>query len=196
MPKRSGDGSRRDRAGLDISRDPCRSEFDWSGLASAYAGSLAAASNGIGVYHLYGDETTHGEGTNMQQVVGVRQGEFGRLTDILGRSYVLHTPEALRDALRRGTQTVRKTPYFASPFYLCLPINIQPRIIRNLNLEALPGRLAVSPVAPIDQGAFREAANIIRAAARIVIKAGGEYPPFGNSVRQLAERAGAAVVLS
>ncbi len=165
------------------------------GSLQAYAGSLAAASNGIGVYHLYGDETTHGEGTNMQQVVGVRQGEFGRLTDILGRSYVLHTPEALRDALRRGTQTVHK-PYFASPFYLCLPINIQPRIIRNLNLEALPGRLAVSPVAPIDQGAFREAANIIRAAARIVIKAGGGSRHSADSVRQLAERAGAAVVLS
>ena len=165
------------------------------GSLQAYAGSLAAASNGIGVYHLYGDETTHGEGTNMQQVVGARQGEFGRLTDILGRSYVLHTPEALRDALRRGTQTVHK-PYFASPFYLCLPINIQPRIIRNLNLEALPGRLAVSPVAPIDQGAFREAANIIRAAARIVIKAGGGSRHSADSVRQLAERAGAAVVLS
>ena len=165
------------------------------GSLQAYAGSLAAASNGIGVYHLYGDETTHGEGTNMQQVVGARQGEFGRLTDILGRSYVLHTPEALRDALRRGTQTVHK-PYFASPFYLCLPINIQPRIIRNLNLEALPGRLAVSPVAPIDQGAFREAANIIRAAARIVIKAGGGSRHSAHSVRQLAERVGAAVVLS
>jgi 3D-(3,5/4)-trihydroxycyclohexane-1,2-dione acylhydrolase (decyclizing) len=131
----------------------------------------------------------------MQQVVGPRQGEFGRLTDILGRSYVLHTPEALRDALRRGTQTVHK-PYFASPFYLCLPINIQPRIIRNLNLEALPGRLVVSPVAPIDQGAFREAANIIRAAARIVIKAGGGSRHSADSVRQLAERVGAAVVLS
>lgn len=165
------------------------------GSLQAYAGSLAAASNGIGVYHLYGDETTHGEGTNMQQVVGPRQGEFGRLTDILGRSYVLHTPEALRDALRRGTQTVHK-PYFASPFYLCLPINIQPRIIRNLNLEALPGRLVVSPVAPIDQGAFREAANIIRAAARIVIKAGGGSRHSADSVRQLAERVGAAVVLS
>ena len=119
------------------------------GSLQAYAGSLAAASNGVGVYHLYGDETTHGEGYNMQQVVGSRQGEFGRLTDILGRSYVLHTPEALRDALRRGMQTVHK-PYFAGPFFLCLPINIQPKIIRNFNLEALPERLAVSPIAPSD----------------------------------------------
>ena len=141
--------------------------------------------------HLYGDETTHGEGYNMQQVVGARQGEFGRLTDILGRSYVLHTPEALRDALRRGTQTVHK-PYFAGPFYLCLPINIQPKLIDNLNLEALPERLAVSPVAPSDPDSFREAADIVRGSARIVIKAGGgsRYPPtpFAGSRSALGPR--------
>ncbi|MBV8797463.1 MAG: thiamine pyrophosphate-binding protein [Hyphomicrobiales bacterium] len=165
------------------------------GSLQAYAGSLAAASNGVGVYHLYGDETTHGEGYNMQQVIGPRQGEFGRLTDILGRSYVLHTPEALRDALRRGTQTVHK-PYFAGPFYLCLPINVQPKIIRDLNLESLPERLAIPRIAPSDQGAFREAADIIREAARIVIKAGGGSRHSARSVRELAERIGAAVVLS
>ena len=43
----------------------------------AYSGSLAAASNGIGVYHLYGDETTHGEGYNMQQVIGGRVNSAG-----------------------------------------------------------------------------------------------------------------------
>ncbi|HEY1863437.1 MAG TPA: thiamine pyrophosphate-dependent enzyme [Roseiarcus sp.] len=165
------------------------------GSLQAYAGSLAAASNGIGVYHLYGDETTHGEGYNMQQVVGPRQGEFGRLTEILGRSYVLHTPEALRDALRRGTQTVHK-PYFAGPFYLCLPINVQPKVVKALNLESLPERLAASPVAPIDQDAFREAAKAIRGAARIIIKAGGGSRLAAGSVRQLAERIGATVVLS
>ena len=96
-------------------RRPSSPQSDRASL-QAFAGSLAAASNGVGVYHLYGDETTHGEGYNMQQVIGARQGEFGRLTDIIGRSYTLHTPEALRDALRRGTQTVHK-PYFAGPFF-------------------------------------------------------------------------------
>ncbi len=32
------------------------------GALQALAGSLAAASNGVGVYHIYGDETTFGEG--------------------------------------------------------------------------------------------------------------------------------------
>ncbi len=35
------------------------------GALQAMAASLAAASNGVGVYHIYGDETTHGEGYNM-----------------------------------------------------------------------------------------------------------------------------------
>src|SRR5262245_65498275 len=71
------------------------------GALQAMAGSLAAMSNGVGVYHIYGDETTFGEGYNMQQVPKDEQGLFGRMTAIMGRSYVLHTPEGLRDALRR-----------------------------------------------------------------------------------------------
>ena len=38
------------------------------GALQAMAGSLAAACNGVGLYHLYGDETTWGEGYNMQQI--------------------------------------------------------------------------------------------------------------------------------
>ena len=72
------------------------------GAMQALAGSLAAASNGVGVYHIYGDETTFGEGYNMQQVPKEEQGLFGRITAVMGQSYVLHTPAGLRDALRRG----------------------------------------------------------------------------------------------
>jgi 3D-(3,5/4)-trihydroxycyclohexane-1,2-dione acylhydrolase (decyclizing) len=60
----------------------------------------------------------------------------------------------------------------------------------------LPERLAVSPIVPRDQDRFREAADIIRAAARIVIKAGGGSRHSAHSIRQLAERIGATVVLS
>ena len=95
------------------------------GAMQAYAGALAAASNGVGVYHIYGDETTFGEGYNMQQVPKEEQGLFGQMTAILGRSYTLHTPEAIRDALRRGAMTVNH-PYRARPFFLLLPLNTQP----------------------------------------------------------------------
>ncbi|MGH7226579.1 MAG: thiamine pyrophosphate-binding protein, partial [Gemmataceae bacterium] len=165
------------------------------GSLQAYAGSLVAASNRIGVYHIYGDETTHGEGYNIQQVLSSRQGEFGRLTDIIGRSYVLHTPEALRDALRRGTLTVHK-PYSAGPFYLCLPINTQPKIIRRLNLESLPDRLSLPLSAPVDGVIYRQAARLLLSSARIVLKAGGGSRRSPDAVRRLAERIGAAVVLS
>ena len=102
------------------------------GALQALAGSLASASNGVGVYHIYGDETTFGEGYNMQQVPKEEQGLFGRMTAIMGRSYVLHTPEAVRDALRRGALTVNH-PYRAGPFYLLLPLNTQPaRLTVNL----------------------------------------------------------------
>ncbi|MFX4593059.1 hypothetical protein ABTB06_19890, partial [Acinetobacter baumannii] len=72
------------------------------GALQAMAASLAAASNGVGVSHIYGDDTTFGEGYNMQQVPKPAQGLFGRITADMGESYTLHTPEGLREALRRG----------------------------------------------------------------------------------------------
>jgi 3D-(3,5/4)-trihydroxycyclohexane-1,2-dione acylhydrolase (decyclizing) len=164
------------------------------GALQAMAGSLAAASNGIGVYHIYGDETTFGEGYNMQQVPKEEQGLFGRMTAIIGRSYVLHTPQALRDALRRGALTVAH-PYRAGPFYLLLPLNTQPARM-TLNLAALPGRPRLPPVAPAGDAAFAEAARLIARAQRPAIKAGGGTRGHDAAVRRLAEAAGAAVVLS
>ena len=107
------------------------------GALQAMAGSLAAASNGVGVYHIYGDETTRGEGYNMQQIPKPQQGLFGQLTAVMGQSYVLHTPGALRDAMRRGTACVHH-PYKAGPFYLLLPLNTQPELT-DVNLDTLAG---------------------------------------------------------
>lgn len=164
------------------------------GALQALAGSLAASSNGVGVYHIYGDETTYGEGYNMQQVPKQEQGLFGRITALMGQSYILHTPQALRDALRRGALCVNH-PYRAGPFYLLLPINTQPaRAI--VNLEALPERPQLSPLAPADDTAFDRAAAAIAKAERVMIKAGGGTRGHDAAIRKLAEAAGAAVVLS
>ncbi|MBM4373131.1 MAG: thiamine pyrophosphate-binding protein, partial [Deltaproteobacteria bacterium] len=54
------------------------------GALHAFAGALAAASDGVGVWHLYGDETTEDEGPNMQQVPRHEQGLFTRLCAVLG----------------------------------------------------------------------------------------------------------------
>jgi 3D-(3,5/4)-trihydroxycyclohexane-1,2-dione acylhydrolase (decyclizing) len=164
------------------------------GALQAMAGSLAAASNGVGVYHIYGDETTFGEGYNMQQVPKEEQGLFGRMTALMGKSYVLHTPEAVRDALRRGSQQVYH-PYRAGPFYLLLPLNTQPASL-TLNIEALPERPQLPAMAPADDAALDTAADLIAGTARVAIKAGGGTRGHDAAVRRLAEAAGAAVVLS
>ncbi len=164
------------------------------GALQAMAGSLAAASNGVGVYHIYGDETTRGEGYNMQQIPKPEQGLFGRMTALMGSSYVLHTPGALRDALRRGTACVHH-PYKAGPFYLLLPLNTQPELT-EINFSTLPERIRVPPVAPHENEVLDEAVQLIATYDRITIKAGGGTRGADSAVRQLAERIGAAVVLS
>ncbi len=165
------------------------------GALQAMAGSLAAASNGVGVYHLYGDETTHGEGYNMQQIPKPQQGLYGQLTALMGQSYVLHTPEALREALRRGTQCVHH-PSKAGPFYLLLPINTQPQLIHLLHLSALPDRLRAPRAGVGEPQALADAAALLRRHARVVMKIGGGGRAFAPQLRALAERVGAAVVLS
>lgn len=164
------------------------------GAMQAFAGSLAAASNGVGVYHIYGDETTYGEGYNMQQVPKEEQGAFGRMTAILGGSYILHTPEAIRDALRRGALAVNH-PYKAGPFYLLLPLNTQPARL-TVNLAGLPERPALAKMAPADDAALDHAAAMIVRANKVVIKAGGGTRGHDAALRHLAEASGAAVVLS
>lgn len=164
------------------------------GALQAFAGSLAAASNGVGVYHIYGDETTFGEGYNMQQVPKEEQGLFGRMTALMGGSYILHTPEALRDALRRGAIAVNH-PYRAGPFYLLLPLNTQPQRV-TVNLAALTGRPDLPKLTSADYKAYAKAARLIAAAPSVAIKAGGGTRGHDAAIRKLAELSGAAVVLS
>jgi len=164
------------------------------GALQAMAGSLAAASNGVGVYHIYGDETTQGEGYNMQQIPKEQQGLFGQIGALMGQSYVLHTPGALRDCMRRGTACVHH-PYKAGPFYVLLPLNTQPQQTR-VNLATLPGALSVPATAPGDNAAYADALDRFAASKRPVIKAGGGTRGHDEMVRRLAERIGAVVVQS
>ncbi|MGI9424944.1 MAG: thiamine pyrophosphate-dependent enzyme [Hyphomicrobiaceae bacterium] len=164
------------------------------GALQAMAGSLASASNGVGVYHIYGDETTFGEGYNMQQIPKEAQGLFGQLTAVMGQSYVLHTPEALRDCLRRGSNCVHH-PYKAGPFYVLLPLNTQPAAVK-FNLEALPKPVAAPAIVPVGAESFEQAAALISKHHRICIKAGGGTRGFDDQLTRLAESVGAAVALS
>jgi 3D-(3,5/4)-trihydroxycyclohexane-1,2-dione acylhydrolase (decyclizing) len=165
------------------------------GGLQAMAGSLTAASNCVGVYHLYGDETTHGEGYNMQQVPKPQQGIYGQITGLMGQSYVLHTPMALRDAMRRGTQTVHH-PYKAGPFFLMLPINTQPQQISKLRIVTLPERLTATPTMVADAAVLSEAARLLTSSTKVVFKLGGGTRRFSAAITEFAEKVGAAVVLS
>lgn len=164
------------------------------GGLQAMAGSLAAASNGVGVYHIYGDETTRGEGYNMQQVPKPEQGIFGKMGALMGQSYTLHTPGALRECLRRGTSCVHH-PYKAGPFYILLPINTQPERVR-VNTGTLPGRSAQPPLVPATPDALEAAAGILRSVEKVTIKAGGGTRKHHEALREFATRIGAPVVLS
>lgn len=164
------------------------------GALQAMAGSLAATSNGVGLYHIYGDETTHGEGYNMQQVPKPVQGLFGQITSLMGQSYTLHSPGALRDALRKGAMRVFH-PWQAGPFYLNLPLNTQPADC-EIRLDALPRVPRFEPTAPADNTGLIEAVELIESSNRVVIKAGGGARDCADQLRLFAEKSGAAVVLS
>ncbi len=164
------------------------------GGLQAMAGSLASLSNGIGVYHIYGDETTQGEGYNMQQIAKPEQGIFGKITSLVSQSYTLHTPGALRECLRRGTSCVHH-PYKAAPFYIMLPINTQPQKFL-LNISTLPNKNYVPRVAPSKTEDFSKAIEIIRNRPRLIIKAGGGTRDHHLAVRHLSDILGVPVVLS
>lgn len=165
------------------------------GALQAMAASIAAASNGVGVWHVYGDETTFDEGFNMQQIPKHEQGLYGRLTAVMGESYVLHTPQALRAALRRGSMRVNH-PHFAGPFYLLLPINVQPGTIRALRLASLPEPFSPPATVVADNGAVEAAVDLIHRHRKVVIKAGGGTRRFAPEIRALAGAVDGVVVLS
>ena len=154
------------------------------GALQALSGSLVAASDGIGVWHIYGDETTEDEGPNMQQIPRAEQGLFLRLAATMGAAYSLHTPGALPTALRRGLSTVEH-PYRAAPFYLLLPLNTQPTLIPAANLTELP--TAAPPPLGAAAGDYRQAALELHNAERVVIKVGGGARHCGAELAELAE---------
>ena len=164
------------------------------GALQAMAASIVSSSNGVGVYHIYGDETTHGEGYNMQQVPKREQGIFGQITSVMGSSYTLHTPQAFREALRRGATRVFH-PSKAGPFFLNLPINTQPAKV-TLRLDSLPER--PQPFVPylLSDALVKKAAALISQASQVAIKVGGGSRKAAEALLCFAETSGAVVVLS
>ncbi len=165
------------------------------GAMHALAGALAPLSDGIGVWFLLGDETTENEGPNMQQIAKPGQEQFLRLFDTLSRAYTLHTPGAVSTALRQGFNTVDH-PYRAAPFFLLMPMNTQPAVLRGFNLEELPAATPPRLGAAADDGAYAAAVEAIIGAERVVVKVGGGARAAGKELIEFLELADAAAVTS
>lgn len=142
------------------------------GGMQATAGSLVPLANGLGIYYLMGDETSQSEGPNMQQIPRREQELFLKVLSTLGPAYSLHTPEAIFTALKRGDATVNGKEK-RSPFYMLLPMNIQPKVMIGCNLLEFPEKSPESKVISIDQETYNEAVNAICSASRITVKTGG-----------------------
>ncbi len=162
------------------------------GAMHAFAGSLAAASNGAGVYHIYGDETTHGEGFNMQQIPKDEQGLFLKMCSTMGEAYALYEPWSVVTALRNGSVAVGAP--FGRPFFLLAPMNVQPVIMKEFNLLELPKPAVYSDLEVSDKALFRQAAEIARGSERVTIKLGQGSRGCGPEVEELAELLDAAIV--
>ncbi len=161
------------------------------GALQALAASLVPASDGIGVWYLFGDETTQDEGFNMQQIPIHQQAGFLKLASVMGVAYSLHTPLALPVALRAGS-TIVDHPYRPGPFYLLLPMNTQAEIMEDFNLDEIfwqpPLRMGCA------DGNYESAVKMIQSAKRIVIKAGGGAIETKGELQRLLDLSGGVLV--
>ncbi len=156
------------------------------GPLQALAASLVPLANGIGVWYLVGDETTEDEGPNFQQIPHPKQGQFSTLFGTMNQSYSLHTPLALSTALRRGLNTVDH-PHRPGPFYLLMPMNIQPVIMHQFNLNELPEGAPPRLGAAADFGNYKKALAEISKAKRIVVRLGGGSIGSGPEIQELLD---------
>ena len=161
------------------------------GALQALAASLVAASDGLGVWYLFGDETTEDEGFNMQQIPRHAQNLFLQLAGTMGAAYCLHTPLALPTALQRGAAAVDH-PWRPAPFYLLLPMNTQAAWLPGFNLDELPEAHSLALGAA--EGDYARAAQWLHEADRVVVKVGGGGRAAGQELTALIERSGGVLV--
>ena len=164
------------------------------GSLHAFAGSLTSALNGVGVWHIYGDATTEAEGPNMQDLPGSVQSGWQQLTSTMGGSYSLHTPHAVTHALQQGAAVVDH-PYRAGPFFLLMPLNTQPEMVRDFNLRRLPrgGGVRLGAAEP---ARISEAARLLNGAERTVVKVGGGARSLGRLLDRFLQATDGVAVLS
>jgi 3D-(3,5/4)-trihydroxycyclohexane-1,2-dione acylhydrolase (decyclizing) len=163
------------------------------GALQALAASLVPASDGLGIWYILGDETTDDEGPNMQQIPRYEQDLFLRLFSTIGQAYSLHTPGAISTALRRGQSAVDH-PFRAGPFFLLLPMNIQPVLIERFNLRELTAALNVKPAAA--EADYATAADWLLSAKKVALRVGGGARNAGPEITELLDLVDGMAVVS
>ncbi len=141
------------------------------GALQALSASLVGQSNGLGIYYLFGDETTGQEGPNMQQIPKREQDLYLKLADVMGKGFTIGDPYALAAALKRAWGTTRN-PAGEKPFYILLPMNVQSRVMRGYNIRELPGPTIIPKQCCIDEYQFKQAAAVIQNSSRVTVKIG------------------------
>ncbi len=166
------------------------------GALHALSGSLVAQSNGLGVYYIFGDETTHQEGPNMQQIPKREQDLYLKLADVMGRGFSLTEGYALPTALKWAWQTTHD-PAGERPFYLLLPMNVQARVLKHCNLLELPGKSVLPRQCCADPQQLKTAADLIRQHTRITVKIGRGASGIASEIlKSFVERCSAVLVHS
>ncbi len=165
------------------------------GALQAMAGSLTAASDGLGVWYLLGEETTEDEGPNMQQIPGNSQSNFLKLFSAMGKAYSLHSPGAINTAMTRGLNATDH-PVSASPFYLLMPMNTQCSLMEDFNMDELPVCDLSTLGAAADGDNFTAAVKAISQSKKVVVKVGGGARSAPVELAEFLELADAAAVTS
>ncbi len=163
------------------------------GALQALAASLVPASDGLGIWYILGDETTDDEGPNMQQIPRYEQDLFLRLFSTMGQAYSLHTPGAISTALRRGQSAVDH-PFRAGPFFLLLPMNIQPVLIDRFNLRELPTAFTVKSAAA--EADYATAADWCLSAKKVALRVGGGARHAGPEIAELLDLVDGMAIIS
>jgi len=164
------------------------------GAMHAFAGSLVPQSNGLGLYYIFADETTHNEGPNMQQIPKREQDLYLQMVSTMGKGYAVYDGNALFTALKWGWR-ITHNPAGEEPFYLLLPMNIQSVMLNRCNLLELPGKTSIPVQKCADEASLEHAAQLIGQYEKITVKIGGGARKVSSDVMEtFLKLSGAAFV--
>ncbi|MEI6055955.1 MAG: thiamine pyrophosphate-dependent enzyme [Lentisphaerota bacterium] len=165
------------------------------GALQALAASIVPISNGVGVWYLFGDETTEDEGLNFQQIPKAEQNLFLQLTRTMGQAYTLHTAESIGSAFRRGINVVDH-PHRAGAFFLLMPMNIQCKKMSSFNINELPVGAPPSLGTTSDKETLDKIVEILSDAKKTVVRVGGGAKFAGKELAEFLQLTDSVAVTS